>query len=309
MNALPYAISARTREPAIDLVRLAQLVDLELLDLERQCTAVSPAMDAQGVAVSGLGASGRATGGTPGSGPLSSPGTLAFERAVVVAWVAQYAPEALPAALLERRLPVVDSEDTWLQLAMAVVRLSLREDADALSGLLAAAADRQTRLRRSAAQMLVLLAPRLPSEHDELQAWVSTAVRRAGDDADVALSILMALPMLEEARLDWLQQLVRRTPRLAEDARVVAWLDGDMTPAPLCGAYLAALDRVVLARLACVLPPVAGQLALDLSGQTVDVRDVRNAARRALYRSDDIPRLPFGTLLRRLGEHPLALRV
>jgi hypothetical protein len=309
MNALPYAFSARTREPAIDLVRLAQLVDLELLELERQCAAADPAHARQGVAASSTPTSTRAVAAVPASGPLPCASTIAFECAVVVAWVSHYAPEAVPAVWLNRTLVPINTADPWLGLATALVRLAMRDDPDALSHLIAAAVDRQARLRRSATQMLVLLAPRLPSEHDELQAWVSTAVRRAGDDADVALSILMALPMPEDARLEWLQQLVRRTPRLAEDTRVVAWLDGDMTPAPLCGAYLAALDRVVLARLACVLPPVAGQLALDLSGQTVDVRDVRNAARRALYRNDDIPRLPFGTLLRRVAEHPLAVRV
>ena len=309
MNAFPYAFSARTREPAIDLVRLAQLVDLELLELERQCAAADPAHARQGVAASSTPTSTRAVAAVPASGPLPCASTIAFECAVVVAWVSHYAPEAVPAVWLNRPLVPINTADPWLGLATALVRLALRDDPDALSHLIATAADRQARLRRSAAQMLVLLAPRLPAEHHDLHAWVSSAVRRAGDEADVALSVLMALSISDEARLDWLQQLMRRTPRLADDPRVAAWLNGTMTPAPLCGAYLAALDRVVLARLACVLPPQVDQLALDLPGQTMDVRDVRQAARRALFRSGDVPRLSFGALLRRLQEHPLATDV
>ena len=309
MNALPYAFSARTRDPAVDLVRLAQLVDLALLELERQCAAADPAHARQGVATSGTATSTRPVASAPASGPLPCASATAFESAIVVAWVSQYAPEAVPAAWTNRPLLPVHTADPWLRLATSLVRLALRDDPDALPHLIATTADRQPRLRRSATQMLVLLAPRLPAEHDELHAWLGSAVRRAGDEADVALSVLMALTLTEDARLDWLQQLMRRTPRLADDPRVAAWLNGTMTPAPLCGAYLAALDRVVLARLACVLPPQAEQLALDLPGQAVDVRDVRQAARRALFRGGDVPRLSFGALLRRLQEHPLATDV
>jgi hypothetical protein len=281
MNApLPFQSTLRRREPAIDLVRLAQLVDLELVEFEREA-----------------------------GGEAGESGQQAL-RGLAVIWVALFAPESLTQVVVQRwcgsqvgeRADV--SEQT--RLLFAAVRVALLDDLDALSEVCEAAGARASGLRRVAQQALVLLAPRLPLEHDALQAWAHGRMRQGGEEADRAVAVMLASAGSELARREWLAHSIRRIPRLAQDPFAAAQLAGQPWPNTVAWPMLAEIDHWVLARLASVLPPMAEQMSLDLPGQAQDVRDVRTSTRRALFRQGAIPRLPLPALLQRLQAHPLA---
>jgi hypothetical protein len=289
MNGLrmPAAVSAPAAfESVVDVVRLAQLVDLELLSLQR---------------------------GEP----------VEAVRLLTPVWCAVFATEAMPHAVVSRwsgvdtdtQVPSVN--DLRLQVVARVLRAMLLGAHGELAGLheLVARSGRSTveflvRVLSMAAPVLeVPLAEMVPlllvvnRQHSSLlpalvaALAVSQGVGRGASGQPTGDAGGELAGMVE--------QFLRRCPRSGHEPWLRDLVKGDEVGNPVNSGWLVEADWWILARLSSVLPPTGAQLTLDFHGSTDDARDHSAIMRRALFRTSSVPRLSQLELLRRLRSHPL----
>ena len=145
---------------------------------------------------------------------------------------------------------------------------------------------------------IALAAPWLPFD----DRWTA-AIGGGRSPADARLiAAVLAMDGDPRVRRAWLDDLVRRRPRLERDPCVGPLAEGLEAHNPLA-APLLKIERDVAARLGAILPATAEQLPLDL-GRDAPTGSTR-AARRALFGRESLPTLVVATRLARIASHPL----
>lgn len=277
MNGL--RISAAMAAPAafesvVDVVRLAQLVDLELLSLQR-------------------------------GEPVES------VRLLTPVWSGVFAVEAMPNAVVSRWTAVdTDSQlPSVNDLRVQVVARLLRAMMLGASGELGGLHELMARSGRGALEFMVralaLAAPVLEVSLEEMVPLLLVVNRQHGTLLP-ALVTSLAVSRLGVVELSsMVEQFLRRCPRSGHEPWLRDLVRGDEVGNPVPAAWLVEADWWILTRLSTVLPPTGAQLTLDFQTSTTDARDHAAVMRRALYRSSSVPRLGQAELLRRLASHPL----
>ncbi len=261
-------------EPAVDVVRLAQLVDLELLALQR--------------------------------GERVNAGRL-----LVPIWASTFAVEAVPGPVAARWCRA-DADDTIRAVHDARVQATailLRSILLGEAGGYASLGELVGRTNRATTDFivraLVLAAPMLDDDLEQLTPLLMSVARHHSVLLAPAVAACTATRASAEMANELLDTVLSRLPRTGHEPWLRDLVAGLEVGNPVPQAWFMEQDWWMLARLSTVLPPVANQLPLDFQQNTHDARDHAAELKRALFRTSKLPRLSMTTLLERMAQHPL----